>query len=134
LARATLISGLAGSYGVGTIDQRLPFQCSASVLSGPGDPALALTPTAQHAIGDRQDTARSSADFGAAGLGLLTFTHFEPRQRSISVWAFTPPTPKQLVDVAQDTPASVESAPCGRVAVGVSDHFRPFNRSAIALG
>jgi hypothetical protein len=126
--------GPAGSYGVGTIDQRVPFQCSASVLSGLVDPCLVLAPTAQHARWDRQNTERSAADLVPAGFGLLTLAHFEPRQCSISVWTLTNPTAKQLSDVAQDTPGRSESVPGGRGAVGVSDHFLPFHRSAIADG
>lgn len=129
----------AESYGVGTIDQRVPFQCAASVLSGLVDPCLVLAPTAQHAPWDRQNIERSAADLAPAGLGLglglLSLAHFEPRQCSISVWTFTDPTAKQLSSVAQDTPGRSESVPGGRGAVGgVSDHFLPFHRSAIADG
>ena len=126
--------GSAGPHGVRTIDQRMPFQCSASVLSGPLNFCVALAPTAQHAAFDRQNTARSAADFAPAGIGLMTLTHFEPRQCSISGRTFATPTAKQLIDVAQDTPGSAESVPDGSGAVGVADHFLPFHRSAIAEG
>jgi hypothetical protein len=53
----------------------------------------------------------------------LTLVHFEPRQRSISALVLTSPTAKQLIAVAQDTLCSPESAPDGRDAVCVSDHF-----------
>jgi hypothetical protein len=127
-------AGSPGSYGVRTIDQRLPFQCSASVLSGGADCCVPLRPTAQHAAGDRQNTALSSANVAPAGFGLLTFTQREPRHCSISVEAFSAPAAKHLIDVAQDTPDSVEVVPTGRGAVGVPDHFLPFHRPASAVG
>jgi hypothetical protein len=104
------------------------------VLSGPVTSCLTLAPTAQHALGDRQNTERGAADFATAGFGLLTLTHFEPRQCSTSVRTFATPTAKQLIDVPQDTPGGAESVPDGRGAVGVSDHFLPFHRSATADG
>ena len=109
----------AAAYGVRTIDQLLPFQCSASVLAGPVKFRLMLRPTAQHAFGDRQNTERSTGSFAPAGFGLLTCTHLERCQRSISVWGLAcpwTPTAKQLVDVATHPAATPQFRPEGAMS------------------
>ncbi len=66
----------------GWIDQRLPFQRSASVTSLPAMTGCSWVPTAMQADGDRHDTPVSLRSISPVGFGLGWIVHRSPSQRS----------------------------------------------------
>ena len=93
---ATARSGLAlhglpaRPYGVATIDQWLPFQCSASVASRVPNVLFDFQPTAQQFAGPVHDRPPSCASPARAGFGLRTRVHFDRRSRRMNVLTTLP--------------------------------------------
>ena len=77
------------AFGLGTMDQRRPSQCSMSVT-----PVFVATfstsPTAHASVRDRTETPNSVSDL-LRGLGLGTTLHETPSQCSMRVRAVSPP-------------------------------------------
>jgi hypothetical protein len=81
-----------GGTDVRTIDQREPFQCSASVLSAPAGFRVMNHPTAVHARGEEHDTPVSVLDSAPTGAGVDSSDHLDPSQRSANAAVVSKPT------------------------------------------
>ena len=80
-----LLDVAPAGLGMDWIDQRVPFQCSASV--GPAGPAVLVLapPTAVQALADVHDTPLKLLKAAPAGLGVDWIDQRVPFQRSASV-------------------------------------------------
>jgi hypothetical protein len=111
-----------GRFGLGTIDQLVPFHCSVNVAEAP--------PTAEQVAALVHETASSPAR-GSDGFGVATAIQLVPSQRSTSGRELNPlldlPTAKQLASLTHDTPASW-SAPEG-LGLATIDHAPASQRS-----
>ena len=96
-------------FGVGSIAQVLPFQCSANVTSVPLP--FTYSPTAKQETTDGHDTPLRTLDGAPAGSATGGTVHVLPFQRSASAMnaplAFlSNPTVMQAAGAEQDTPVS----------------------------
>jgi len=104
-------------FGLATIDQLVPFQCSANVLW----PGPLAAPTAKQLVVLGHDTPFSSDSFSPVGFGLAITDQLVPFQCSTSV-ARPPPTAKQLVVLGHDMlPKEPFGGPNG-FGLGTTDH------------
>src|SRR6202043_2303081 len=103
-ATAERLSSEVLGLGVVTIDQALPFQCSASVRFGPS-----LTPTAQQSEALTHATPRSWFAVSGLGLGVVTIDQALPFQCSASVSATKPLTKEE--PTAQQSEALMHATP-----------------------
>jgi hypothetical protein len=99
--------GTPDTFGLVTIDQVVPFQRSTNVLTVE---LVCHQPTAKQLVEDGHDTPLRSVIDAPAGLGIVTIDQTVPFQRSTNcvepVLAVSiEPTAKQLVALAQATPA-----------------------------
>ena len=113
-------------FGLGTIDHRVPFQCSISVVpAGVAPiPPLKLVPTAQALAGLRSSTAFSGA-CSPAGWGTVTRVQPVPLRCSASggsrALAFMKvPTAQASAGPVADTPASVLLVGFSALACGLT--------------
>jgi len=113
---------------VATIDQRRPFQCSAS-------PLIAPAPTAQQSVSRRQNTPNRSLKLPDGRVG--TTDHLLPVKCSASGRGDAPtrraaePTAQQRVVLGHQTPTRPSAARRAGSGSTVSDHLLPFQCSAI---
>jgi len=90
-------------FGLGTIDQLVPFHRSINV-------AVDVLPTAKQLVDDVHDTPARPAPPCPAGCGLGTTDHTDPSHLSINDAENVPPTAKQL---DADTHDTAETEPLG---------------------
>jgi hypothetical protein len=121
--------------GVGTMDQALPFHCSANVC--PGAPLMGkVCPTAQQSEVLTQATPERRENVEGFGLGVGTMDQMLPFHCSIKVWPVPPlwlklslkPTVQQSAALRQATPERL--LVCEVVlGVGTMDQALPFQCS-----
>ena len=124
------------TFGLVTIDQVVPFQCSTNVLLvAPG--WSKVWPTALQFVVLGHDTLSRPLEVTPLGLGLATIDQLVPFHRSTKVAPADPsgeepPTASQFVVLTHDTPLrSVSREPVGSGLV-TTDHVVPFQCSANA--
>jgi len=125
---------------LGTFNHRLPFQRAMSGVSAPpgvrgADPE---SPTATQLFADLHSTCDSASLCAPATAGPATLDHVVPFQRSANALStndplIDAPTARQLVVVAQDTPAMMEARGPEGVGIDMIDHAVPFHRSLIEI-
>ena len=110
--------------GVVVIDQRWPFQCSASglvrSLFGQKEPTAKQLFCAGH-------TTRSSSIFVPFGFGVVRIDHLVPFQCSVNALPARRPTAEQLAALGHATPSN--SVAGDAVGLATVDHALPFHRS-----
>jgi hypothetical protein len=120
-----------GSFGLGTIDQVVPFHDSTSVLG-----LRPRAPTAVQVVGDTHDTAERPSP-RESGFGLGTIDQVVPFHDSMRVlgppFAAVPvPTAVQALADTHDTASSKLSGPAV-FGLGTIDHAVPFQDSISVL-
>src|SRR5439155_7564474 len=105
-------------FGLVTIDQLVPSQCSTNVFSTNEESVYSPTASQLDVLG--HDTPLRTGDVAPLGLGLVTIDQLVPFQRSTNVLFAElveySPTASQLVVLGHDTP--VRTGPVAPVAVG----------------
>jgi len=122
-------------FGLGMIDQPVPFQCSASVVAGDGPESseFAAEPTATQLVGLGHDTPSSAMSGSAFGFGLRMTDQPDPSQCSTNVFASMNgpvvlpflPTAKQSLGLGHDTSNNNDAGRAFGFWVVMIDHTEP---------
>ncbi len=125
---------------LGTFNHVVPFHRSMSGVSAPpgvsgADPE---SPTATQLLADLHSTCDSESLCAPATAGAVMLDHVMPFHRSANALSTNDalidvPTARQLVLVAQETPAMMAARGPEGVGIDMIDHAVPFHRSLIAI-
>ena len=130
---ASEFSAAPPAFGVGTIDQLVPFQRSARLFC---EVDVEENPTAAQSLALAHDTPLSCVSFEPVGFGAATIAHWVPFHRSINTFVSEPdvlvaePTAKRSVVIGHDTLLREASEVPAGPDVETTTHLVPFQRSA----